>query len=671
MKILSGGMPAPLGITFFTNSCNFALYAAGASQVTLLLYKPAADKPYHEVPFDAKINKTGNIWHIELGGIPEGLEYAYLIDKTDGNTVHMLAIDPYARAIASAEVWHKNAGKTRQAYHPRGVILRPSDFDWQGVEAPKHSAENLIIYEMHVRGFTQDPSSQTSTPGTFAGVIEKIPYLKDLGINAIELLPVTEFNEEEYFDPARPHLLNYWGYSPVSFFALMGRYCSSTTHQGRINEFKTLVREMHRNGIEVILDAVFNHTGELDEKTGPVISYKALGPKAYYLRGPEGELLNYSGCGNTFCCSHPAAAELILSSLRYWASEMRVDGFRFDLASIFNRDLDGKPIDKSSLVVAIAEDPILSECKLIAEPWDAAGHYQLGEFARASSRFSEWNSIFRDQVRQFIKGASGQSGNFATRLCGSQDLFGHGTGPANSVNFLTAHDGFSLKDVVSYNSKHNEENGEENRDGVNDNHSWNCGIEGETDNAEIIRLRNKQMRNLFLSLMLSQGIPMIAMGDEYGHTKKGNNNSWCHDNRLNWFCWEKCAQSDFFRFCREAIHFRKETPALRRGFFLTSKDIEWIAADGRPLDWSNPHYVGFILQNPENGEEILAAFNAGHTNMTLHLPRHGFDAAWQLVIDTSAEPPSDFVDADLRQKVEADSWQLAERSAVVFKRQRQ
>lgn len=661
--ICNSGSPLPFGPTRSPGGWNFSIYIEEALDVELLLFKQGEALPLHRISLDPQNNRTGKLWHIEVESPLAEMEYLYYIRKSGSD---FFALDPYAKAVTSRRRWNAHNDGKRIAYHPRAALISFEAFDWQGSSAPQIPAQDLILYEMHIRGFTQDPSSSVQHPGTFLGAIEKIPYLKSLGVNAVELMPIHEFDEGEYFDPQRPHLLNYWGYSPMNFFALMGRYCTSSQPLKQIEEFKTFVREMHKNGIEVILDVVFNHTGELDEE-GPVISYKALAPRSYYLMDAQGKLLNYSGCGNTFRCNHPVSSQLIIDSLRYWVTEMHVDGFRFDLATILNRDSTGKPLDHSPLMDSITKDPLLAQTKLIAEPWDAGGFYQLGLFGALKERWMEWNGSYRDTVRRFINGTPDQMGQFATRLCGSQDLFGRGNHPAHSVNFITAHDGFTLHDLVSYNQKHNFDNGEGNRDGSADNWSWNGGAEGSTSHEAVLRVRDRQIRNFLFTLFISQGVPMLFMGDEYGHTKNGNNNTWCQDNRLNWFCWDLLEkEKGLHRFCQKLIQFRQQTPLLKRPSFLSQDDIEWWNIHGQRLDWSHSSpYFAFLLKDPDHREDLFILYNTSHHFINAALPPNE-NKNWSLVVDTAAPSPDDFIEKNERRAV-GPTIEMASHSALLLR----
>lgn len=655
----SKGNPYPLGVSVQSSSgANFAIFVQGATSVTLLLFTPER----LTVPLGKfSLNTTGEMWHIFLTGPLANLCYAFEIQRQNSSELHW-AIDPYARAIATSTHW----GDAQD--HPLlGRIVIPEDFDWQNVPPPALPFSDLVIYEMHVRGFTQDPSSQTENPGTFLGIIEKIPHLVDLGINAIELLPVQEFNENEYaqlFPNQVDELYNYWGYSPLNYFSLMNRY----VHTNAIEEFKTLVRELHRHGIEVIIDVVFNHTAE-GWQNNPGFCFRTLADKIYYINA-EGQYKDYTGCGNTVNSNHPIVRELIVDCLRYWVTEMHVDGFRFDLASALTRNPQGIPLFEPPLIEAISEDPILAKTKLIAEPWDAGMLYQVGNFYPQKDRWSEWNGRYRDCIRRFIKGDNGQKGEFATRICGSSDMYGKTRSPASSINFVTIHDGFTLNDLVSYNFKHNLNNGENNRDGTNDNDSWNCGVEGQTTDKAILQLRHRQMRNFHLALCVSQGIPMILMGDEYAHTKQGNNNTWCQDNSLSWFLWNQLEENKaFYRFYKGLIHFRHQHPVLRHTTFLTPAEIDWHGALPFHPRWnSNNHFIAFTLKDTEMLPDLYIAFNTYKHSQEVYFPPLPDGFQWSWVVNTSNSPPHDFIEHGA--PVEKDSFRMLPYSSLMLKTKR-
>jgi isoamylase len=671
--LVSHGYPLPFGVSKHTHGMNFSVFSKHATAVCLCLFKPQEELPCVEIALDPKKNKTGDVWHIFVESIPEDYCYGYRVDgpydplKGYYFDKRAILLDPFAKSVVSSNVWGSLHGNPKE-HITRGVVYPVRAFDWGQDAPPNIPLKDLIIYEMHVRSFTQDPSSKVAHAGTFLGMIEKIPYLKSLGVNAVELMPIHEFSENDNINktPEGKSLYQYWGYSTVNFFSPMNRF--GTNPNTTIDEFKMLVKELHANGIEVILDVVYNHTSE-GNQSGPMVSYKGLENPTYYLLGPNGEYYNFSGCGNTFNCNNPAVQELIHESLRYWVTEMRVDGFRFDLASVLVRDHDGIPLANPPIVQRISLDPVLSSTKLIAEAWDAGGLYQVGSFP-GYGRWAEWNGRYRDEVRRFLKGTDRELGNFATRLTGSEDLYGKGRFPYHSINFITAHDGFTLRDLVSYNQKHNEGNGENNRDGTNDNESWNCGAEGPTEDPAIIELRERQMRNFHVALMVSQGVPMILMGDEYGHTRNGNNNSWCQDDRLNWFQWDTLEKNGaFFRFYQKMIAFRKAHPALCNKSFLKDKDITWHGKDYFKPDW-NPknRLIAFTLHDVENNYSLYVAFNAHFEHISFRVPAGDAAIPWKIIVDTSKASPEDFVDEEKAAIHLLPNYILPPHSTLIMKR---
>ena len=650
-------------------SLNFAIVSSSAKEVSLVFINRTTELPSNEIPLSPITNKTGNVWHICVQSPPSDCLYAYRINPKLNKSEKFL-LDPYAKSTSTTNIW----GSQQSDYLPFGEAIIDNDFDWEGDTPPHIPLNKLIVYEMHVRAFTIDSSSKVQHPGTFLGVIEKIPYLVNLGINAVELLPIHEFNELEYSQThpstARGNC-NFWGYSTVNFFAPMNRYASINAHGAAIREFKMMVKALHKQNIEVILDVVFNHTAE-GGKTGPTLSFKGIDLSTYYMLDKKGSYLNYSGCGNTVNSNHPIVSEMIIDSLRYWVTEMHVDGFRFDLASALKRASDGTPIDNAPLIEAITKDPILANVKLIAEPWDAGGLYQVGSFAATatrsgSSRWLEWNGKYRDTLRRFIKKTSWSSGEFAMRLCGSDDLYGN-LSPCSSLNFVTCHDGFTLADLVSYNTKHNLDNGEENRDGTNDNESWNCGVEGTTTNPKILDLRQRQMRNFHLALMLSQGVPMLSMGDEYGHSKKGNNNTWCQDNELNWFLWNELEKNhEFNRFYKLMIKFRKEHPMLSRTTFLTNNDIDWHGLEPFKPEWNNNiQFVALTLKDHKNDPHLYIAFNAEDHAQTVHIPPAPHMKNWQWVVNTATPSPADIYENNNGPILTENPYRIGAFSAIVL-----
>ena len=672
---ISTGKTSPLGASVDEKRTNFVLYAEHATAVSLALFSPSSTHPFLEIPLSPHTNKTGSIWHVAIEGLPKEVSYGYLVDGPNEPEKGLifdktkLLSDPYAKGLTSGIRWGDGFSKD-EPYQPRSKVIQATDFDWEGVASPEIPLENLVIYEMHVRGFTRDKSSKSPHPGSFLAIIEKIPYLKSLGVNAVELLPIFEFNECEnkLKNPINQKKLhNYWGYSTVNFFSPMNRYATENTWNASLKEFKTLVRELHRNNIEVILDVVYNHTAEGD-KTGPFLSYKGLDNSAYYILSPNGEYLNFSGTGNTFNCNHPVVKKLIIDSLKYWVGECGIDGFRFDLASILTRGPDGEPLAKPPCIEEILDEPLLGKTKWIAEAWDAAGLYQVGSFP-GFGKWCEWNGKFRDVSRKFIKGTDGLAGPFATVLCGSEDLYGHDRAPFHSINFITAHDGYTLRDLVTYQSKHNEANGEENRDGDNNNESWNCGIEGDTDNLKILKLRDQQIKNFYLTLFLSIGTPMMHMGDEYAHTRKGNNNPYCQDNELNWFLWDELdTQTDLFTFCQFLIKFRLSHKQLFcRKKFLTNEDVTWHGTKPEKPSWDpSSRLVAYTLHDNQ-GHDVYIAFNAHFEDIKLELPHLPDKKHWYRVIDTSVEKSEQIQKNPEKRTPEGFTYTIRAHSSIVLK----
>lgn len=639
------GVPLPYGATPCPQGVNFSVYSEIAEAVRLCLYYPGTGDPLAEITLDPKLHLTGRVWHVHVFDIPEQVQYAWQI-KPLGGDWGIPILDPYAKGVLSHSQW----GKSCQ-YEPRGVAMKEEVFDWEQVCPPRHRLRDLVIYEMHVRGFTKDPSSKTETPGSYLSLIEKIPYLKKLGINAVELLPVQEFNECEYTQKhpdTGEALLNFWGYSTVNFFFPMARYATDSRPKAVIREFKTMVRELHRAGIEVILDVVFNHTAEGNEK-GPTLSFRGLDEETYYMLDGAGRYLNFSGCGNTFNCNNAVVRELIRDCLRYWVTEFRIDGFRFDLASILGRGADGTPMNYSPLIDGMSCDPILADCKLIAEAWDAGGLYQVGGFYPHYGRWAEWNGTYRDCIRRFIKGSDNCVGCFATAISGSENLYGSHRNPYHSINFITAHDGFTLHDLVAYNDKHNHGNGEDNRDGCDHNESWNCGEEGASDDPQVIALRQRQMRNFIVALLVAQGVPMLTMGDEYAHSKKGNNNTWCQDTPLNWLQWDtQKRDEDIFRFVRLMIALRHKHPILRRQKFLEPQDIHWHHHIPWQPQWeAENRFLAFTLIDHDKHEDLYVAFNQDWRPANVQLPNRQDGQHWHWVVNTSLKSPEDFQEAPL------------------------
>lgn len=661
----SRGSALPAGSTILSKGINFSIFVRHAEALTLVIDLPETAKipqQQAEIALDPKVNRTGDLWHIQLKTDRDDLKYGYRIkgpmSKETTGLVYdeqILLLDP-ASHIHTPRVWGE---KPSEPGIPRCELIK-HDFDWQDDQPLNIPLAKSIIYELHVRGFTRHPSSKVSHPGTYRGIMEKIPYLQELGITAVELMPVTEFDENDnvFRDPAsgKP-LKNFWGYNPISFFALKSGYAADTTQH--INEFKAMVLALHQAGIEVILDMVFNHTGE-GGYDGVTSSFRGIDNRIYYLLDHDThEYLNFSGCGNTMNCNHPVVRDLIRDALRYWVMEMHVDGFRFDLASILGRDTSGHLLANPPMIEMIAEDPVLRDTKIIAEAWDAAGLYQVGTFS-TDARWAEWNGMFRDDVRAFMAGLDDTVGNLATRIAGSADLYQSSLRhPFNSINFLTSHDGFTLSDLVSFNEKHNEGNGEENRDGDNHNLSWNSGAEGFTRSKTIQELRFRRMRSMILILFLSQGVPMINGGDEFGHSKKGNNNSWCQDNSVNWLNWDLAEKNKgLLRFFKKCIQLRKTHSIFQRTSFFNQNEGEdcidshleiiWQSLKPCEEDWSaGCHTLAFLLKgNSDQNDHFFVMLNGDRKKDALftlpQLPGSG-KQIWYQIIDTSLDSPSNFL----------------------------
>jgi glycogen operon protein len=659
---LRAGKPFPFGASFVPGGVNFSIYSSHATACSLVLFEKGASQPKAEIPFPQEF-RIGDVFAMVVFGIDyENTEYGYRMDgpfePQSGHrfNVNKILLDPYARAIGGRDIWGlpPDWNETYQ-YRARLVF---DDFDWGDDRPLAIPTEDLIIYEAHVRSFTAHASAQVKFPGTFAGIREKIPYLKELGVNCLELLPIYEFDEFEHSqtDPETGEIRvgNYWGYSTFGFFAPKAGYAATGKLGMQVDEFKALVKELHRNGIEVLLDVVFNHTAEGNEQ-GPYISFKGIDNRTYYMLTPEGYYYNFSGTGNTLNCNNPVVRNMVIDCLRYWASEYHIDGFRFDLAAILGRDQWGAPLANPPLLESLAFDPILAKCKLIAEAWDAGGLYQVGTFP-AYGRWSEWNGQYRDYIRKFLKGEPGQVGAMAQSLQGSPDLYA-GRGPTASINFITAHDGFTLHDLVAYNDKHNEANGEGNRDGTNDNHSWNCGWEGPTHDPGINALRQRQMKNALAMLLVSQGVPMLLMGDEVARTQYGNNNTYCHDNELNWFNWNQVdTNADLLRFTKALIAFRKAHPVLRNRWHFSNQDrvgsgyadISWHGTQAWQADWSEEsRRLAFMLCGKHaRGGQVVD--NYLYVAMNMHWEGHWFELPglpdgqqWHIFANTGAPAPED------------------------------
>ncbi|GIW94020.1 MAG: glycogen operon protein GlgX homolog [Pirellulaceae bacterium] len=682
----------PFGAVLHERGVQFVVFSRSATAMRLLLYDRVEDpEPADIIPFDPDTDRWGDVWSLFVPGIGPGQLYHFQaegpFDPQHGQWFDGRArlIDPYAKALAG-DFLPSPDGIIR----PPKCVVVDDYFDWEGDRHLKRDLSETIIYEAHVRGFTRHKSSRVEYPGTYLGIIEKIPYLKELGVTAIELMPVHEFPIRDIWGnlPARP---NYWGYDPMAFFAPHRGYAVSSEPGAQVREFKQMVKALHQAGIEVILDVVFNHTCEGNEH-GPVLSFKGLENRVYYMLTNGGSgYANYSGCGNTINGNHPIVREMIFHCLRHWVHNYHVDGFRFDLASILSRDRSGNLTPNPPLLEMIAEDPLLADTKIIAEAWDAAGAYQVGSFgmfrwpdAQTPRHWAEWNGRYRDDVRRFWRGDAGMLGAFATRLSGSSDLYEHaGRPPYCSINFVTSHDGFTMNDLVTYREKHNEANGENNRDGENNNYSENYGVEGPTRRREISEVRARQIRNFFATLLLSQGVPMFVAGDECRRTQRGNNNAYCQDNEISWFDWNLVEEhQDLVRFVKALCHFRRQQPTVRRKRFLTGipprpgalPDVSWYSPLGTAVDWHGDLALIALLTAPEPEEDpeqraadVMLLVNATASAREFILPPVAKGTRWRLFIDTAAKPPYDvYPDLDGPPPPESQRMVLAGRSLCCY-----
>ncbi len=638
------------GACVASNGVSFTINSHGATRCTLLLFKPQAPKPYARIPFPDSY-RIGDTYSMLVFDIkPDEFEYAFSFDGPYEPAKGLLfneenvLLDPYSRAVTGQRKWgEKPEGGKDFEYRARVV---KSNFDWGNIKQLEQPFEDLVIYETHVRGYTKDKSSGVSAPGTFAGLKDKIPYLKDLGINAVELMPIFEFDEME---SARVvdgvQLYNYWGYNTVSFFAPNTSYAFNEEHNHEGDELKSLIKALKENGIEVILDVVFNHTAEGNEM-GPCFSFKGIDNNVYYMLTPDAHYYNFSGCGNVMNCNHPVVRSFIIDCLRHWAIEYRVDGFRFDLASILGRDQNGAPMANPPILESLAFDPVLGKMKLIAEAWDAGGLYQVGSFP-SWNRWAEWNGRYRDDMRSFLKGYDGMAGNAITRITGSRDLYSpESRGHKASVNFMTCHDGFTLYDLYSYNEKHNEKNGWNNTDGDNNGHSWNCGAEGETDDPNVNGLRRRLIKNAFAALLCSRGPAMFFAGDEFCNTQFGNNNAYCQDNIISWLDWSRLEKfKEIHDFVRHMIQFRKEHPILRKMTKPSSCQFPEISVhNGTPFNASTDYktkLIGIMYagRNEEDTEDdiVFYCMNAYWEPLVMQLPVLPNGKHWHVDTNTNAE----------------------------------
>lgn len=705
---IESGKPLPLGTEITSTGVNFSIFSRHATAVTLVLFDtPRAVKPVQEIILDPHKNRTGDLWHCHINGLEAGTLYLYRVDgpylpeKGYRFNPNKLLLDPYAKALTDLSGWDftKSMGynpnmpdgdlsfsyEDDAAYQPKCIVIDDS-FDWDGDRPLNYPLRFSVLYETHVKGFTKHSSSAVEHPGTYIGVTEKIPYLKDLGITSLELMPIQEFNEHEIprVNPRTGECLrNYWGYSTVAFFAPKGSYAANKNPGGQVQEFKEMVKALHRAGIEVILDIVFNHTAEGNE-LGPTFSFRGIDNTIYYILDENKRYYkNFSGCGNTLNCNHPVVRSFILDCLRYWVVEMHVDGFRFDLGSILGRDQQGRLMENPPMLERIAEDPVMRNTKIIAEAWDAGGAYQVGWFP--GGRWAEWNDRYRDDVRKYWRGDALEARHFATRLSGSSDLYlRDGRKPFHSINFITSHDGFTLRDLVCYTEKHNEENGEENRDGHGPNFSCNYGFEGPTNNPAIEKVRLRQMRNFICTLMISLGTPMILGGDELGRTQRGNNNAYCQDNEISWYDWSLLNQNrDFFRFVQEMLAFRLRHPVFLRPEFFSGidgnynaiPDITWFDEFGNNPDWLKiDKRLAYRLDGSKadtfadrDDNDFYIMFNAGKEECLFTIAEAPSGKKWFRVADTSLESPEDIVNPGLEQAIPSQKEYLVrDRSTVIL-----
>ncbi|MBT8442886.1 MAG: glycogen debranching protein GlgX [Gammaproteobacteria bacterium] len=680
---VDAGRGFPPGATVTAEGVNFSIFSRHATAAKLLLFDGDDSlQPMQTIELDPDTNRTFFFWHVFVVGAQPGLQYTWRMDGPCGNAANGFRIDrrrqlldPWARIVSTTH-WDRQAAlddpETGSSFR---AVVEADSYDWEGDEPVNHALQDSVIYELHVGGFTRHPSSGVGAAGTFRGLIDKIPYLQSLGVTDVELLPVMAFDSQDVpADTASLGLTNYWGYSPIAFFALHPAYAAGNDVR---TEFRDLVKALHRADIGVILDVVFNHTAE-GGTDGPVFSFKGLANEVYYHLDHDDRhrYRDYTGCGNTINANHPLVSQMLQQCVDHWAREMHVDGFRFDLASALARGEDGAPLQHAPVLWNIEFSPTLADTHLIAEAWDAAGAHQLGNFP--GFRWAEWNGDYRDTVRRFVAGEPGLIGRVASRLAGSGDLFADQGGlPINSINFVTCHDGFTMFDLVSYEHKRNEANGEHNRDGADANWSWNCGVEGPTDDPEINALRRRQVRNCLAILLLSQGVPMMLAGDEMLRTQNGNNNAWCQDNELSWIDWSLVDQNtDAVRFVRELIALRKRHPALRRARFLTGADngasslpdVTWYGENRAAPDWENPdgRSLAFTLAGVDADEPTLhVIMNMSDATLQHSLPEP-VGTEWRVAVDTAAASPDDVVPPADQQAVEEEYFIVRERSVVVL-----
>jgi isoamylase len=689
------GSPLPWGAQPHAGGVNFSIFSRNATRVRLEFYDRAGDlEPSRVFDLDPVRHRTGDVWHVWVRGVERGQLYAYRVEgpwaPSEGHRFNprKLLLDPFATAIAATDHWdfgpargddpsatpHGSAASAKDdvGSMPRCVYTH-DHYDWGGDRPPQHAPSEMVIYETHVRGATIHPGSGVAHPGTYLGLVKRIPYFRDLGITTLELMPVQEFNENGIVrvnPQTGERLRNYWGYNPVAFFAPKGSYSSAGSAGEQVREFKQMVQAFHQAGIEVILDIVLNHTAE-GNHLGPTICFRGFDNSIFYLLDENDRRFyrDFTGTGNTMNANHPVVREFIRAALRYWVTEMHVDGFRFDLASVLGRGEDGRLLANPPLLDSIAEDPILRDVKLIAEAWDEGGAYQVGSFSER--RWAEWNGRFRDDIRRFWLGGGAGVGAFASRLCGSSDLYqASGKTPACSVNFITAHDGFTLNDLVSYSRKYNEANGEDNRDGTDVNESANCGFEGPSDDPAVDSLRKRLIKNFLLTLFVSRGIPMLLGGDEFRRTQRGNNNAYCQDNETSWYDWSLIERhKEIHRFARGMIALRHAHPVLRRQIFYTDDDLRWFNPEGSTPDWADPEQrtLGCLIFGGEE-PDLCLLFNAGTEPVSFALPAPPDKGEWHVAADTFQPAPRDLADPGEEPLVENRKfYHLGPRSSAILR----
>ncbi|MBN2021579.1 MAG: glycogen debranching protein GlgX [Pirellulales bacterium] len=673
--VTARGHCRPFGATVEPSGVNFAVFSRNAERMDLLIFRQGRTEPIAEIPLKPSTNKTGDVWHVFVADLPLDVLYAYRVygpflpRKGHRFDPKRIVLDPYARALSGGQRWGQSdiVRSEPNSEVARRCRIVNDEFDWEGDVPLATPMSRTVIYELHVRGYTCHSSSGAARPGTFLGLCEKIPHLKSLGVTAVQLMPVAEFDELDQFrkNPVTGEpLKNYWGYSPMSFFAPKASYAATAGQE--VREFKQMVKTFHQAGLEVILDVVYNHTCE-GNQDGPTISFRGLDNSIYYMLDKQGKYYNFSGCGNTLNCNHPVVRDLIIDCLSHFVAEYHVDGFRFDLASILGRGSNGRVLEDPPLIRHIAEHPVLAGTKLIAEAWDAAGLHQLGKFP-AWGRWAELNGAFRDDVRHFVRSDPNTTAALAKRICGSLDIYGDASRhPYHSINFITCHDGFTLNDLVSYDKKHNWENGEDDRDGADYNVSWNCGIEGPTDDEETLALRNRQIRNFLAILMVSQGVPFLSQGDEFARTQNGNNNAYCQDNATAWVDWQLAEKNaDLLRFARMMIALRMRHFAVSREEFVNR--TSWHGTKPGDPDWTGEtRTLAFQMHGWHERPDVFVMFNAHWEPQSFALPVRDWANRWRRLVDTSLPSPDDIVDdAEAVPLSPADHYLVNPRATVIL-----